>query len=115
MNLAKSSLIRALWTFGEAFLGMVASAKVFADVDWPYVLSACLFSAMVAFIKCLVTGLPESRVDGALIISEDGDGAETWRFEAYDSLENLADLAAGRFEIKKQASINLGANVNQKE
>lgn len=59
-ELIKASLIRALWTFCEvAAVTIGTNATFLSDVNWLMVLSASVLGFIVAFLKCLATGLPE--------------------------------------------------------
>lgn len=50
--------IRAIKTMAQAFIAMVSTAAVIADVDWKYVLSAVILSGMLSIATSLA-GLPE--------------------------------------------------------
>ena len=50
--------IRAVKTMAQAFIAMVSTAAVIADVDWKYVLSAVILSGMLSIATSLA-GLPE--------------------------------------------------------
>lgn len=99
-DLMKASLARALWTFGEVFLGMVGSARLFSEVDWPYVMQSCLFATMLAFVKCLMTGLPEVTTLGTIRITDDGQ-KESWVFESDLAPADLATKSFAQFKIEK--------------
>ena len=59
-TLIKASLIRALWTFCEvAVVTIGTNATFLSDVNWLMVLSASVLGFIVAFLKCIATGLPE--------------------------------------------------------
>lgn len=58
--LIKASLIRATWTFFEvAVVTIGTNATFLTDVNWLMVLSASVLGFIVAFLKCMATGLPE--------------------------------------------------------
>lgn len=77
-TLIKASLIRALWTFCEvAVVTIGTSAKFLSDVNWLMVLSASVLGFIVAFLKCLGTGLPEVKYAEHIYMSaEEPDDAE---------------------------------------
>lgn len=59
-TLIKASLIRATWTFFEvAVVTIGTNATFLTDVNWLMVLSASALGFIVAFLKCIATGLPE--------------------------------------------------------
>lgn len=99
-DLMKASFTRALWTFGEVFLGMVGSARLFSEVDWPYVMQSCLFATMLAFVKCLMTGLPEVSTLGTIRITDDGE-KEHWLLEMGVDPAEFADKSFAQFKIEK--------------
>ena len=56
----KAAGIRALYTFAETFLAVIGcGAVILSDVNWPYVLSASAFSAIISLAKSIILGLPE--------------------------------------------------------
>ena len=74
-NLIKASLIRALWTFCEvAVVTIGTNATFLSDVNWLMVLSASVLGFIVAFLKCIATGLPE--VDYAQYLHNELEGDE---------------------------------------
>lgn len=61
-TLIKASLIRATWTFFEvAVVTIGTNATFLTDVNWLMVLSASALGFIVAFLKCMATGLPEVK------------------------------------------------------
>ena len=74
-TLIKASLIRALWTFCEvAVVTIGTNATFLSDVNWLMVLSASVLGFIVAFLKCIATGLPE--VDYARYLHNELEGEE---------------------------------------
>lgn len=71
-ELIKASLIRALWTFCEvAVVTIGTNATFLSDVNWLMVLSASVLGFIVAFLKCLATGLPETDLEKSLWMNID--------------------------------------------
>lgn len=71
-TLIKASLIRALWTFCEvAVVTIGTNATFLSDVNWLMVLSASVLGFIVAFLKCIATGLPEVDYQKHLYMSVD--------------------------------------------
>lgn len=71
-TLIKASLIRALWTFCEvAVVTIGTNATFLSDVNWLMVLSASVLGFIVAFLKCIATGLPEVDYEQHLYMSAD--------------------------------------------
>ena len=66
-TLIKASLIRATWTFFEvAVVTIGTNATFLTDVNWLMVLSASALGFIVAFLKCMATGLPEVEYENHL-------------------------------------------------
>lgn len=71
-TLIKASLIRATWTFFEVAVVMIGTNATFlSDVNWLMVLSASVLGFIVAFLKCMATGLPEVDYEKHLYMSAD--------------------------------------------
>ena len=71
-TLIKASLIRATWTFFEvAVVTIGTNATFLTDVNWLMVLSASALGFIVAFLKCMATGLPEVDYEQHLYMSAD--------------------------------------------
>lgn len=77
-TLIKASLIRATWTFFEVAVVMIGTNATFlSDVNWLMVLSASVLGFIVAFLKCMATGLPEVKYEHHLHMSvEEPEDAE---------------------------------------
>jgi len=77
-TLIKASLIRALWTFCEvAVVTIGTNATFLSDVNWMMVLSASVLGFIVAFLKCIATGLPEVEYAKHIYMNaEEPDDAE---------------------------------------
>lgn len=58
-DLLKAAFIRSLWTFCEVAVAVISTASLFSEVDWFMVLNTSVLGFIVAFLKCMITGLPE--------------------------------------------------------
>ena len=56
-----AALTRAIRTFCQVFIGTTAGAAIIKDVNWQYVLSACILSALLSIANSIITGLPEVK------------------------------------------------------
>ena len=56
-----AALTRAIRTFCQVFIGTTAGAAIIKDVNWQYVLSACVLSTLVSIANSIITGLPEVK------------------------------------------------------
>jgi hypothetical protein len=55
----KKVLVRAIWTFCEAFIATIGTTAVIEQVDWKIVLSTSVLAMIVSVAKSIVVGLPE--------------------------------------------------------
>jgi len=55
----KAALIRALRTFAQTAVSMIAVGAAFSEVDWLRVLSVSGVSFILSMLTSLATGLPE--------------------------------------------------------
>lgn len=62
-KLIKASFVRALWTLFETAVAIIGTASLLSEVNWAVVLSGSLLAALLAFLKCMATGLPEVEKD----------------------------------------------------
>ena len=60
-NLLKAAFIRSLWTFCEVAVAVIGAASLVTEVDWLMVFEASVLGFIVAFLKCMITGLPEVK------------------------------------------------------
>lgn len=56
-------LARAIWTLCETFISTTVGATLIEDLNWPFVISASLFAALISVAKSIVRGLPEFNED----------------------------------------------------
>ena len=59
-----AAMIRALRTFAQAAIGMIAVGSAFSDVNWLQVLSVSGVSAVLSILTSIATGLPEVKKTG---------------------------------------------------
>ena len=59
-----AAMIRALRTFAQAAIGMIAVGSAFSEVNWLQVLSVSGVSAMLSVLTSIATGLPEVKKAG---------------------------------------------------
>lgn len=69
-DLARATLIRTIRQFCFTAVGCIGSAVVLSDVDWKYVISACLLSCIVTALTCIAAGLPEVESAGEVTAEE---------------------------------------------
>ena len=56
-----AAIARAIRTFCQVFIGTTAGAVIIQDINWQYVLSACVLSTLLSVANSIITGLPEVK------------------------------------------------------
>ena len=56
-----AALIRAIRTFAQTFVSMVAVGAAFSEVEWVRVLSVSGVAFVLSMLTSLATGLPEAE------------------------------------------------------
>ena len=77
-NFDKESLIeflilagkRALWTFAEVALTMIAIGMPFSEMNWKNIFDVAFGAAIVSVLKSIVVSMPEAQSDGELTITD---------------------------------------------
>lgn len=70
----RAALIRALRTGAQSILSLVTVGMGLFDVNWLQVLSVTIVSMILSIATSILTGLPETTIDGVIDISEQPDG-----------------------------------------
>jgi hypothetical protein len=70
---AIAALIRALRTFAQTFVSMIAVGAAFSEVDWLRALSVSGVAFVLSILTSLATGLPEVEAGPVLIEPPDGE------------------------------------------
>ena len=63
----KASLIRALRTFAQTFVGFIAVGAALEEVQWLRALSVSGAAFVLSILTSLATGLPEAEAEPVLI------------------------------------------------
>jgi len=58
-DFVKATFVRAIWTFAETALSMIALGQGFLDVSWLHILSVAGVAAVISILKSVIVGLPE--------------------------------------------------------
>lgn len=72
----KAAAIRAVRTGAQTALSLITVGIGFFDIDWFTVISVCLTSMLVSILTSIVTGLPETKIDGFIDVTEQDIGIE---------------------------------------
>lgn len=60
-DFAKKAAVRAAYTIAETAIGVIGTATVMGDVNWPMVASASVLAGIVSILKSVIVGLPEAK------------------------------------------------------
>lgn len=86
-ELVRATIIRTVRQFCFTAVGCIGSAVVLSDVDWKYVLSACILSCIVTALTCIATGLPEVESASEITAEEmTGEPVAEYDDSEYDDL-----------------------------
>lgn len=77
-NFDKDSLIeflilagkRALWTFAEVAITMIAVGMPFSAIDWRSIIDVAFGASVLSILKSIVAGMPEFSNDGSVMIND---------------------------------------------
>lgn len=70
----KAALLRAIRTGAQTALSLLTLGVGIFDVDWLEVISITIMAMIVSILTSIVTGLPETTIDGVIDISEQPEG-----------------------------------------
>lgn len=68
-----AALTRAIRTGAQTALSMLTIGMGVFDVKWLELLSITLMAMLVSILTSIVTGLPETQIDGIIDVSEQTD------------------------------------------
>ena len=68
---AIAAIIRAVRTFAQSFVSMIAVGAAFSEVDWLRALSVSGVAFVLSILTSLATGLPEVKAAGIQPPDED--------------------------------------------
>lgn len=60
-DFAEKAAVRAAYTIAETAIGVIGTATVMGDVNWPMVASASVLAGIVSILKSVIVGLPEAK------------------------------------------------------
>lgn len=74
----KAAAIRAIRTGAQTLLSMLGVGMAITDVNWLQALSVTVVAMLISVLTSIVTGLPETKIDGVIDASqfEDVDGIQ---------------------------------------
>lgn len=71
-----AALTRAIRTGAQTALSMLTIGMGIFDVKWLELLSITLMAMLVSVLTSIVTGLPETKIDGFIDVSEQANAIE---------------------------------------
>lgn len=67
-DFVKAAALRAIRTGAQTLLAMLTVGMSLTDIDWPKALSVTAVAMIISILTSIVTGLPESKIDGTATI-----------------------------------------------
>ena len=74
------------------------------EIEWTKIFSVGVVAMIISFLKSIVTGLPEAKTDGVLMIDDSGDTAR-WLFEVNTPLDKIEKLSSIRLKVDSKAAL----------
>ena len=103
---AVSAAIRAIKTVAQTALGTFTIGVAFNEINWGYVVSVSLVAGVYSILTSL-TGLPETKTDGVILIDTSNPDKDIYRMELNDGIDKLTEKSSVRF------AVNLNADLSQ--
>lgn len=104
----KSALIRAIKTMAQTALSMITIGMAISDVDWKQLVSITLVAGLYSILTSIVTGLPEAKTSGEIIINTDAEPNSALVGMALDKeltpevLKKIRDKGVINFRVQKE-------------
>lgn len=97
-----AALIRAVKTFAQTALGFITIGMAMHEVQWMQMLSVAGVAAVYSIITSIATGLPETAVDGQLLIDDSGESTK-WLLKVDTPLEDVSKMKSVRLTVDPKA------------
>ena len=69
-DFVKAALIRAIKTVAQTLLSTITVGQALSDINWLTIISISMVAGICSILTSIVTGLPETKNDGELIIEK---------------------------------------------
>lgn len=102
----KDALIRALRTFAQTAVSMIVVGYKLTEVDWISIVSVSAVAAIASILTSIATGLPESTVDGNVLIDESGETSDVYTLQLNDNPETWMNKERVTLAIKHASDTN---------
>ena len=76
------------------------------DVDWKHALSVALVAAVYSIVKSIAVGMPETKTEGTLVISDTDEDTVNWNFVVEQPLDELAKAKTVRLKVNNNTEVN---------
>lgn len=100
----EGALYRAIWTFAEAILAYLTVGMTFTEVDWLHLLSVGGVAAVISLLKSIVVGVPESQIDGTLLIDDSGESTK-WLLQVDTPVDTVSKMKSIRLVVDPTANL----------
>jgi transcription antitermination factor NusG len=70
----KAAGIRSLKTICQTMLSLITVGQAMTDINWLGIFSVSLVSGIVSLLTSVATGLPETEVNGQIILERNEEG-----------------------------------------
>ena len=97
-----AALTRAIRTFAQTFLGFLAVGMAISDINWAQALSVSAVAALFSIVTA-VAGLPETKVDGTILVDKnDPDMPFQLEYENDEDIQKIFDTMPSRLSFKTE-------------
>ena len=96
-----AAMVRVIRTMAQVALSMISVGAAIQDINWINVLSVTLVSGIYSFLTAIATGLPESKFDGRLIVTDVDDTKMKYTFEVNGDPQDLSKKDTVTMKVEK--------------
>lgn len=96
-----SALIRAIRTGAQVALSFITVGMTMSEIDWGTIGSVALVAMIYSILMSALSGLPEVKSDGTLVIDETDEEKTNWMFQVDTPLEDITSKDSIRLNIQK--------------
>lgn len=97
---ATAALIRAARSFAQVALGGITVGAALDEVNWLRIFSVAAVAAIYSILTSIVTGLPEARTDGTLIVDDTNEDTTNYLFQVETPLDEMQTKKSVRMNVE---------------
>lgn len=97
----KAALIRAIRTICQTAVSMIAVGSAISEVNWANIISVSLVAGLCSILTSVATGLPESNVDGTLVVDDSGEETDLYTLSINDDPAKWAEKDKVMLKVSK--------------